>query len=193
MCYFAAPRTILDLSRGCCLIHPIFINHCTFFNVTQKPCKKVGSLGGLKRISGIQTGYFLIVSEQRFSITWTKNDFYYSCVLRKTNVASDFTNIDILLLWTNIKCKFLFWSINIFKRKRVGRYCKGGVGVSLVSFLIKWDKGFKNPQNKICGIQPLKHLKGYGLFRQKISLQFFKGCLPQILLSPFLILFPKWL
>ena len=36
---------------------------------------------------------------------------------------------------------------------------------------------FKNGLSKICGRQPLKNLKGYGLL---------KGCLPQILLSPFL-------
>ena len=37
------------------------------------------------------------------------------------------------------------------------------------------DKVFKNGPSKICGRQPLKKLKG-----------FFKGCLPQILLGPFL-------
>ena len=43
----------------------------------------------------------------------------------------------------------------------------------------KWDKVFKNGPSKICGRQPSKNLKGYGL-------QIFKGCLPQILLGPFL-------
>ena len=33
----------------------------------------------------------------------------------------------------------------------------------------------------VCGRQPLKNLKGYGLPKQ-----FFKGCLPQVLLVPFL-------
>ena len=62
-----------------------------------------------------------------------------------------------------------------------------------------WDKVFKNGPSKICGRQPLKNLKVYGLLKQTISLQAdhipssrpypfkcFKGCLPQILLSPFL-------
>ena len=43
-----------------------------------------------------------------------------------------------------------------------------------------WVKVFKNGPSKICGRQPLKKLKWYGL--PKI----FKGCLPQISLGPFL-------
>ena len=31
---------------------------------------------------------------------------------------------------------------------------------------IVWHKVFKNGPNKICGRQPLKNLKGYGLFKQ---------------------------
>ena len=41
------------------------------------------------------------------------------------------------------------------------------------------DKVFKNGPSKICGRQPLKNLKGYGLL-------LFKGCIPQILLGLFL-------
>ena len=41
-----------------------------------------------------------------------------------------------------------------------------------------WDKLFKNEPSKICERQPLKDLKE--------SFKFFKGCLPQILLGPFL-------
>ena len=36
-----------------------------------------------------------------------------------------------------------------------------------------WDKVFKSGPSKICGRQPLKNLKGYGLLRQIIFLQFF--------------------
>ena len=36
-----------------------------------------------------------------------------------------------------------------------------------------WDKVFKNKQSKICGRQPLKNLKGYGLLKQTITLQIF--------------------
>ena len=50
----------------------------------------------------------------------------------------------------------------------------------------KWDKVFNNGPSKICGTQPLKNLKGYGLLKQTISLKFFKGCLPQNLLSTLL-------
>ena len=31
-----------------------------------------------------------------------------------------------------------------------------------------WDKVFKNAPTKICGRQPLKNLKGYGLLKQTI-------------------------
>ena len=44
----------------------------------------------------------------------------------------------------------------------------------------KGDKVFKGGLSKFCGKRPLKNLK------QTISLQFFKGCLPQNLLSPLL-------
>ena len=33
-----------------------------------------------------------------------------------------------------------------------------------------WDKVFKNRPSKICGRQPLKNLKGYGLLKQNIFL-----------------------
>ena len=38
--------------------------------------------------------------------------------------------------------------------------------------MVIWDKVFKNEPSKICGRQPLKNVKGYGLFKQTISLQF---------------------
>ena len=46
----------------------------------------------------------------------------------------------------------------------------------------KWDKALKNGPSKICGRQPLKNLKGYGL----LTFHFFKDCLPQISPEPFL-------
>ena len=45
---------------------------------------------------------------------------------------------------------------------------------------------FKNGPSKISGSQSLKNLKWTISLKQTISLQFFKGCLPQILLGPFL-------
>ena len=45
---------------------------------------------------------------------------------------------------------------------------------------------FKNGPYKICGRKPLKNLKRYGPLKQTRSLQFFKGCLPHILLGLFL-------
>ena len=43
----------------------------------------------------------------------------------------------------------------------------------------KWVKAFKNGSSKICGRQPLKNSKWH-------HFKFFKGCLPQVLLGPFL-------
>ena len=44
-------------------------------------------------------------------------------------------------------------------------------GVVLPSYLLKnlWDKVFKNGPSKICGRQPLKNLKGYGLLEHLIA------------------------
>ena len=53
---------------------------------------------------------------------------------------------------------------------------------NLILILIEkyeWDKVFKNGSSKICERQPLKNWKAD-------FYQFFKGCLPQILLGPFL-------
>ena len=50
-----------------------------------------------------------------------------------------------------------------------------------------WDREFKKGRSKICGRQSLKNLKGYGLPKaDHAPFKFFKGCLPQILLGPFL-------
>ena len=49
-----------------------------------------------------------------------------------------------------------------------------------------WDEVFKSGPSKFCGRQPLKYLKGYGLLSRPYPFKFFKGCLPQILLGPFL-------
>ena len=64
------------------------------------------------------------------------------------------------------------------------QYSKFGV-ISLVNCAnsdranSKWIKVFKNGPSKICGRQPLKNMKSY-------HYKFFKGCLPQILVGPFL-------
>ena len=51
----------------------------------------------------------------------------------------------------------------------------------------KWDKVFKNGPNKIFGRQPLKKLKGLWSAEAEKN----KGCLPQILLGPFLNTFSQ--
>ena len=52
--------------------------------------------------------------------------------------------------------------------------------VNVNKLMDKWDKVFKNGPRKICGRQPLICLCRPYPFR------FFKGCLPQMLLGPFL-------
>ena len=69
---------------------------------------------------------------------------------------------------------------SFFFFQNIKRYVK-----LLVSSCI-WGKVFKNGPSKVYGRQPLKNLKRYGLFKQTIFLQFFKGCLTQIVLGPFL-------
>ena len=49
-----------------------------------------------------------------------------------------------------------------------------------------WNKVFKSGLSKFYGRRPLKILKGYGLLKQTIPFKFFKGCLPQNLLSSLL-------
>ena len=49
-----------------------------------------------------------------------------------------------------------------------------------------WDKVFNNGQSKICGRQPLKNLSCMVCLGRRYHFKFFKGCLPQILLSSFL-------
>ena len=41
--------------------------------------------------------------------------------------------------------------------------------LTLITLSIIWDKVFKNGSSKICGRQPLKNFKGYGLLKQNIT------------------------
>ena len=60
-------------------------------------------------------------------------------------------------------------------------------GLYLSEFNNNWDKVFKNGPSKICGRPPLKNLMRYGLPKaDHTTFKFFKGCLPQILLGPFM-------
>ena len=57
-----------------------------------------------------------------------------------------------------------------------------------VTPLNNWVRVFKNRPRKVCRRQPLKNLKWYDLPKQTrpYHFKFFKGCLPKILLGPFL-------
>ena len=58
---------------------------------------------------------------------------------------------------------------------------KKSVGLTFGLTTYLWDKVFKNGPSKICGRQPLKNLKRYGLLKADRStpypFEFFKGCL----------------
>ena len=45
---------------------------------------------------------------------------------------------------------------------------------------------FNRGLSKFCGREPLKNFKGHDLLSRPYPLKFFKGCLPQNLLSPLL-------
>ena len=66
-----------------------------------------------------------------------------------------------LVVWILLKCWFV--SYNLFY-------------VFIFNVTNIWIKVFKNAPSKICGRQPLKNFKWYGLL----------SCIPQILLGPFL-------
>ena len=59
-------------------------------------------------------------------------------------------------------------------------------GLFFNDFSYIWDKVFKNGPSEICGRQPLKIFWKYAFLKETMSLQFFKICLPQTLLGPFL-------
>ena len=56
----------------------------------------------------------------------------------------------------------------------------------LKMFSFKWITLFKNGPSKICGRQPLKNFRDIVCLSRPYHFKFFKGCLPQILLGPFL-------
>ena len=73
------------------------------------------------------------------------------------------------ILWPNRQrnLKQCFFQIQRYIFFRIHWDCFGQYSIRF------WDKVFKNGPNKICGRQPLKNLKWYGLPRQTVSLQFF--------------------
>ena len=81
------------------------------------------------------------------------------------------------------RCKITKSNIRNSEINFLGKYDYLGCGKRSIH---KWDKVFEIGPNKICGRQPLKKFKGYGLLKHTISLQIFKDCLPKILLGPFL-------
>ena len=64
--------------------------------------------------------------------------------------------------------------------------CRWKITAIVVTGRGKWDIVFKNGPSKNFERQPLKNLKGYGLLSRPYPFKFFKDCLPQTLLGPFL-------
>ena len=55
-----------------------------------------------------------------------------------------------------------------------------------ICIYIKWVMVFKNGPSKICGREPLKNWSDMVCLSRPYHFKIFKGCLPQILLGPFL-------
>ena len=108
------------------------------------------------KINPYKTSYFRKLSVQIFALEALIQEIYKHKVNEKPFLLYHGPNIKIM---TNQKIK----------------------NISRISGTCKWDKAFKNGPSKICGRQPLKHLKRYGLL-----FKYFKTCLPQTSLGPFL-------
>ena len=77
-------------------------------------------------------------------------------------------HFQINILSQNVCSQAIYWVSQKFWKKN-----------GLCDFLLPfasyiWDNVFKNEPSKICGRQPLKNLKWYGLYKQTMSLQIFQ-------------------
>ena len=100
------------------------------------------------KINPYKTSYFRKLSVQIFELEAINQEIYNHKVNEKQFPLSHGPNIKVM---TNQKIK----------------------NISSISGTYKWDKAFKNGPSKICGRQPLKNLKSYGLLKQAISIQIF--------------------
>ena len=96
--------------------------------------------------------------------------------------VNEFTKIRLIKEAIISKLIIRYFSFKLLWKK-TWKYFKT---VKQPSFIYIWGNILKNGLSRIYGRQLLKNLKWYGLFKQTISLQIFKGCLPQILLGRFL-------
>ena len=109
-------------------------------------------------------------NDYQYFISWKKSrniSFLIECIFPGWHVASSTIRLQgVLFIFRD---NFLVWSV-------VNGNCPKNL----------WDKVFKNGPSKICGRQPLKKLKGYeGIcLSRPYPFKFFRGCLPQMLLSP---------
>ena len=121
----------------------------------------------------LQNLIFLSSTTYILSLNWPKNLCISDAVFIKVHLVLEI-RLEIMLLsrkyytitlsfiqYSPTHGKGIFWQImkNVFSTN--------------LPLLYKWDKASNSRPNIICGRQPLKHLKGYGLLRQTISLQTF--------------------
>ena len=105
-----------------------------------------------------------------YCIQNTLDKIYFRCIVlsflkNRLHIWQKMTNtMPNDFLWVsfdaNEKNKAIFSSLYFFR-------------VHKLDIMYIWEKVFKSKPSKICGRKPLKNLKGYGLLKQTISLQFF--------------------
>ena len=92
---------------------------------------------------------------------------------------SVFWNCILANQWTGFRMiGTLSWRVKGHYSMKMFPYLEYSNTFTKISLTKLRDKVFKNGPSEICGRQPLKNLKCH--------FKFFKGCLPQILLGPFL-------
>ena len=80
---------------------------------------------------------------------------------------------------------FRSYKFQNYKKNSIGLYMPVSMKKDILPERYIWDKIFNNGLSKTYGRQPLKNLKGYGLFQaHHTPLIFFKGRFPKITLGP---------
>ena len=126
--------------------------------------------GGIERNCGAIKWAKNVSKKAWYCIQNTLDKIYFRCIVlsflkNRLHIWQKMTNtMPNDFLWVsfdaNEKNKAIFSSLYFFR-------------VHKLDIMYIWEKVFKSKPSKICGRKPLKNLKGYGLLKQTISLQFF--------------------
>ena len=123
--------------------------------------------------------------ENRFLVESTKIEnpsFLFKTAISEANVK---TNRMVSVKWTYHKdwvlpvTTLFFWKLFFSLRNSYKEliWCTNDSNTHILTFYkpwsLTWDKEFKSGLSKLCGKQPLKNLKSYGLLKQPISLHIF--------------------